>query len=48
MLGKEAEDMKFEKPEAEITYFETVDVVETSGTSAAPAVTEAPAASASP
>lgn len=25
--------MKFTKPEAEITYFETADVVETSGTS---------------
>lgn len=34
--------MKFTKPEAEITYFETVDVVETSGTTEmAPTTSEA-------
>lgn len=40
--------MKFIKPEAEITYFETMDVVETSGgmtsTSAAPSGSSAPVA----
>ena len=41
---KEEYPMKYTKPEAEITYFETADVVETSGTTTtggeSPAVSE--------